>query len=124
VTLGPGETTRVTLRWNTSGATAGDHPMAVTTGNVTASAPMVVVPPTPFPNGLPGSRQYTPQDVDADPRFEDIDGSGTVDFLDVITLVFADFEAINADPAQRGALDFDEDGNVDFVDVIDLVFQL
>jgi PKD repeat protein len=124
LTLGPGETRRATLRWNTSGSTAGDHPMAVTTGNVTASTPMVVIPETPFPNGLPGSRQYTPQDVDADPRFEDLDGNGRVNFFDVITLAFADFETINGDAAQQAALDFDDDGDVDFVDAIDLVFQL
>jgi hypothetical protein len=98
--------------------------MAVTTGNVTASTPMVVIPETPFPNGLPGSRQYTPQDVDADPRFEDLDGNGRVNFFDVITLAFADFETINGDAAQQAALDFDDDGDVDFVDAIDLVFQL
>jgi PKD repeat protein len=124
VTLAAGETRRVELRWNTSGATAGGHQLVVTTGNVTAATPIAVVPATPFPNGLPGDRQHTPQDVDADPRYEDVNGDGRVSFLDVVTLVFADFETIDANPAQRAALDFDGDGDFDYVDVVDLVFQL
>jgi hypothetical protein len=39
-------------------------------------------------------------------------------------MVFADFDAIRANPAQRQALDFTEDGRIDFTDVIELVFQV
>jgi PKD repeat protein len=66
---------------------------------------------------------YTPRDVDDDPLHEDIQGDGDVDFLDVITLLFADWETISGNPAQRAALDFDGNGRVGFLDVIWLLFE-
>lgn len=65
-----------------------------------------------------------PTDPDNDGKYEDINGDGRVAFVDVIAMVFADFDAIRANPAQRQALDFTEDGRIDFTDVIELVFQV
>jgi hypothetical protein len=123
LTLAPGETRSVRLRWNTTGATVGDHPFVVTTGNAGVETPISVIPPNPFPDGLPGERRYTPRDVDDDPLHEDIQGDGDVDFLDVITLLFADWATINRNPAQRAALDVDGDGRVGFLDVVTLLFE-
>jgi subtilisin family serine protease len=79
---------------------------------------------TAFPNGVPGVGSTTPTDPDSDSLYEDVDGSGTFDFLDVVALLFADFEAINADPDQRAALNFDGANKVDFLDVVTLLFEL
>jgi len=61
--------------------------------------------------------------VDADADCEDVDGDGKFEFLDVVALLFADFGAINADPA-GDALDIDGSGKVDFLDVVALLFEL
>jgi hypothetical protein len=61
--------------------------------------------------------------VDADADCEDVDGDGRFEFLDVVALLFADFGAINADPA-GDALDIDGSGKVDFLDVVALLFEL
>jgi YD repeat-containing protein len=82
---------------------------------------------TTFSSSLPGAAaEGPPTDVDGDGTFEDINGDGQFTFTDVISLVFADFDAINANlsSSQIAAIDFDGDGQVDFRDVIDLVFQL
>jgi hypothetical protein len=79
----------------------------------------------PIDRPIPGAGSPSaPLDHDGDGRYEDVDGNGRFDFLDVIGLVFARLDEINADPAMRDALNFDGQGDVDFLDVIELVFRL
>jgi PKD repeat protein len=81
--------------------------------------------PVPFDRPIPGSGSSLPPiDHDGDGRYEDVDGNGRFDFVDVISLVFARLDVVNADPTMRDALNFDGEGNVNFLDVIELVFQL
>jgi hypothetical protein len=85
----------------------------------------VTTDPNPFDSPVPGTGATAlPTDPDGDGQFEDVDGDGTFRFLDVVALLFADYEAINADPDTRQALNFDETGNVGFLDVVELLFQL
>jgi hypothetical protein len=82
---------------------------------------------TTFSSSLPGAAaEGPPTDIDGDGTFEDVNGDGQFTFTDVISLVFADFDAINTNlsSSQIAAIDFSGDGQVDFQDVIDLVFQL
>jgi PKD repeat protein len=123
VTLAAGASRRVTLSWATRDGDGGSYLLSVASANDTASTSVVVVPPNPFPDGLPGQRSVTPRDVDGDVRYEDVDGNGRVDVGDAITLLFADWATINGNPAQRAALDFDGDGRVGFLDVVTLLFE-
>jgi PKD repeat protein len=66
----------------------------------------------------------TATDPDGDTLYEDVNGDGTDDFDDVIDLVFADYDELNADSATRSALDFDGSGRVGVGDVVDLLFDL
>jgi len=63
-------------------------------------------------------------DDDGDGIYEDVDGRDGPTFLDVVALLFADWSAINGDPAQRAALDVDGSGGVGFLDVVTLLFEL
>jgi hypothetical protein len=79
-----------------------------------------------FPNGI-GSANAPPTNTDDDPQFEDIDGNGRFDFVDVIEFVFVIKDpqyTTEASPEQVTALDHSGDGVVDFVDVISLVFDI
>jgi hypothetical protein len=78
----------------------------------------------PFPDGVPGVADRPPTDSDGDGTFENVNGDGTFDFIDVIDLLFADWDAINRDGAGRAALDFDDSGTVDFLDAVALLFEL
>jgi PKD repeat protein len=60
-------------------------------------------------------------DLDGDGYFEDIDGSGSFDFEDVIQFVFT-YDDISEND-KRLAFDFTGDGTLDFKDVIELVFS-
>jgi hypothetical protein len=88
-----------------------------------ASTTVPVIRTNPFDEPIaPGGR--LPTDPTADGLYEDVDGNGVVDFRDVISLVFADFDRFEGNAAATAALDFDGDGDVDFVDVIELVFRI
>jgi hypothetical protein len=76
-------------------------------------------PTCPDAGAAAGSR-----DLDDDGRCEDLDGDGRFGFLDVVTLLFADWAAINDDPSTRPLFDFDGSGKVDFLDVVTLLFEL
>lgn len=80
---------------------------------------------TPFDAPVPGTgAEAPPTDPDGDGRYEDVDGDGTVGFLDVVALLFADHGAINDRRGTRKALDFDGNGRVEFLDVVALLFEL
>jgi PKD repeat protein len=64
-----------------------------------------------------------PRDPDGDGRYEDVDGDGTVGFLDVIDLLFVDWASLD-EAGQRAAMDFDANGRVGFLDVVTLLFEL
>jgi PKD repeat protein len=115
----------VTLQANVSGLDERYYTVAVTAPNVTETARIPVGDPTPFPYGVPGvATDRPPTDVDDDQLVEDINGDGRFTFVDVIGLVFADYDTINRNDTMRPLLDFSGDGRVSFVDVIELVFQL
>jgi hypothetical protein len=79
-----------------------------------------------FPDGI-GSADSPPTNTDDDAQFEDIDGNGRFEFVDVIEFVFVIKEpryTTDASPEQVEALDHNGDGEVDFVDVIALVFEV
>jgi hypothetical protein len=79
----------------------------------------------PFQGGVPGTgSDAPPTNVDADPQLEDVNGDGRFDFLDVVTLLFADAGAVNADPVGKVTFDFDGDGRFSFLDVVTLLFEL
>lgn len=61
-------------------------------------------------------------DMDGDGKFEDVNGNGGFDFVDVVTLL----DNFNADPVQENtdAFDFNDSGQVDFVDVVALLDEL
>jgi hypothetical protein len=94
--------------------------------NATTRTEVVVVAEgeNPFPFGVPGVSGDTPTTVDDDPEYEDVDGSGSFEFADVVALLFADLDAINRNPARRDALDHDGSGRVGFGDVVALLFEL
>lgn len=75
----------------------------------------------PFPNGVPGVGNQPPTNVDGDCQLEDVNGDGTADFDDAISLAFLNPTGLNQ--AQIDALDFDRDGDLDFDDAITLAFQ-
>jgi hypothetical protein len=106
--LAADETVYVRARPNAPERNTTDNLVVAT---VPSSAP-VFVPPTPA------------TDPDGDGLFEDVNGDGTFDFIDVIDFVFLDKAGINDDPGRRAAADFDGDGSVGFPDVIELVFEL
>jgi hypothetical protein len=91
----------------------------VTNGSVAVRGGMT----NAFPNGVPGVGSAAPVDVDGDGVAEDVDGDDVADFTDAVALLFADYAAINADPAMRAALDVDGSGTVGFLDVVALVFR-
>jgi fibronectin type 3 domain-containing protein len=76
---------------------------------------------SPFSSPLPGETA-PPADPDGDGLYEDVDGSGSADFGDVLTLAF-NLDA-SFDSAQTNAFDFDGSGTVDFGDVISLAFNI
>jgi hypothetical protein len=83
--------------------------------------------PAELRDGIPGSTtRLPPTNVDDDPAFEDLNGDGVFDFVDVIEFVFAlgPIGSSNLSADAIAILDHNGDGQVDFVDVIDLVFQL
>jgi hypothetical protein len=76
----------------------------------------------PEPEGPPPITGDPPQDPDGDGEYEDVNGDGSVDVVDVQAL-FANLD----DPAVRnnpGAFDFNGDGQVDVVDVQRLFNEL
>jgi PKD repeat protein len=80
---------------------------------------------SPFSSPLPNSGgSAPPKDPDNDGLYEDIDGDGNFNFVDVISLVFSLQSIDNLSQAQTAAIDFDGSGTVNFVDVIELVFAL
>jgi len=103
-------------------------PPAGTTVTYAAFAPSAET--VPAPTACPRSAEFggsgtaAGTNVDADPACEDVDGSGRLDFLDVIDALFLDFGRANGDPAARTAYDFDASGRVDFLDVVTLLFEL
>ena len=108
--------TRLHVTNGTDGTTVtvppGDRVVALATAN-------------PFDAPVPGTgASALPTDPDGDGRYEDVDGDGTVGFLDVVSLLFAEYGTVNADPATRAALDVDGSGKVDFLDVVTLLFEL
>jgi uncharacterized repeat protein (TIGR01451 family) len=125
-TLGPNESRTIRLSWNTSGAALGEHRVSVTADGDPAATTVAVLPATPFPDGLPGERGVTPRPADEPPDslYRDVNGDGAVGVADVVRLLFADWAAIDATPAQRRALDFDGDGSFGLADVIALLFDL
>jgi hypothetical protein len=98
----------------------------VVRSNATTSvdATLLATGENPFPSGVPGVSDRPPTNADADPAYEDVDGDGRTGFLDVVALLFADWGAINGDPARTQRLDHTRDGRVGFLDVVDLLFQL
>jgi PKD repeat protein len=106
--LAADETVYVRARPNAPERNTTDNLVVVT---APSTAP-VLVPPNPA------------TDPDGDGLFEDVNGDGTFDFIDVIDFVFLDRAAIDDDPDRRAAADFNGDGSVDFLDVIDLVFEV
>jgi hypothetical protein len=78
-----------------------------------------------FEGPIPGGQgEGPPLNVDNDAAYEDIDGDGDFDFVDVISFVFALGSLDDLTQEQVTALDHDTNGEVNFVDVIELVFQI
>jgi hypothetical protein len=89
------------------------------------TAGTVNVDTNPFESAVPGTgASGPPTNVDDDPRLEDVNGDEGFTFIDVVTLLFADYSAINDDADQKEALNFDGSGNVGFLDVVALLFEL
>ena len=61
-------------------------------------------------------------DPNGDRLCEDVDGSGSAGFLDVVTLLFVDPGSLTS--AGKAAFDFDGDGRFGFLDVVDLLFRI
>jgi hypothetical protein len=125
VTLAPGASETVTfdVDFGTASVGTGDRRIGVVTGTGTR-ATTVNLTANPFPDGVPGVSARPPTDDDGDGIYEDVDGRDGPTFLDVVSLLFADWTAINGDPAQRAALDADGSGRVGFLDVVTLLFEL
>jgi hypothetical protein len=88
-----------------------------------SSSPSPSPSPAPFADGVPGVDGAPPTDPDGDGAYEDVDGDGDSTLHDVVDLLFADHDAVNADP-ERAALDFDDSGRVGFGDVVRLLFEV
>jgi PKD repeat protein len=76
---------------------------------------------SPFSSPLPGS-SAPPQDANGDGVIEDLNGDGTEDFSDVITLAFNLDVSLTSE--QLNALDYDGSGTLDFGDVITMAFNI
>jgi hypothetical protein len=74
---------------------------------------------------LPGVSGDSPNNLDGDAAHEDVNGDGRSDFEDVVALLFADADRINAEftAEQMAAVDFDGDGRFGFGDVVALLFE-
>jgi subtilisin family serine protease len=82
---------------------------------------------TPFETALAqrGAADLAPPlDLDGDGLYADVNGDGRVTFVDVVTLAYADVDAVTASPARRDALDFDGDGDFDFQDALALLDRI
>lgn len=78
----------------------------------------------PFPDGVPGIGTDSPNNIDDDSQFEDVNGDGEANFTDAVNLAFANRTSINnGTQSQIDALDFDGDGDIDFDDAIELAFD-
>lgn len=73
-------------------------------------------------NPIPGVGGEPPRDPDGDGLFEDINGDGTVNFQDAVSLAFA--RANELTPQQAAALDFNGDGQFTFDDAVTLAFKI
>jgi hypothetical protein len=129
LTLNGSETRRLSFDIVVPEVANGSYLLGVFAGNGSQTALTTVrTSATPFPDGLPGGGPNSglPTDPNADGLYEDLDGDGDFDFVDVIEFVFAIDAIQNTEltEAQVAAIDFDGSGSVDFVDVIDLVFRL
>jgi hypothetical protein len=114
-----GEQVTVSASGETFDATPSDN-----TGTTSVQTAAITVP---FTGSIPGGAGGDPPiDTDGDGKYEDTNGDGTFNFVDVINFVFAiqsvDYSTLPAD--QVAAVDFDGNGRVNFVDVIELVFEL
>jgi PKD repeat protein len=69
-----------------------------------------------------GGAAEPPADPDGDGTYEDVDGSGSVDFLDVV--LFLDVYRSPAVTDDAAAFDFDGSGGVSFLDVVALFERL
>jgi hypothetical protein len=128
--LGPGATTGVSVDASTAALGVPNENASYAYGVVVADGSAVAVVdvgavPTPFEDGVPGTGSTAPPtNADADPQLEDVDGDDRFGFLDVVTLLFADWGEINRTPSERALLDFDGSGKVGFLDVVTLLFEL
>jgi hypothetical protein len=108
-------------------ATAGGVAYTVSGSQATTVTVSTSSLPAEFQNGIPGSTSgLPPTNVDDDPAYEDLNGDGVFNFVDVIEFVFAlgPIGSSNLSADAIAILDHNGDGRVNFVDVIDLVFQL
>ena len=122
--LATGADGEAVYRFETAGGVLVTATAASTADTSFGLATLSIAVAVPFPDGVPGVRGGAPTDVDDDGRYEDVNGDGRLDFFDVIDLLFADWGAINADPAGRAAFDLDGSGGVGFLDVVHLLFDL
>ncbi|MDS0279519.1 dockerin type I domain-containing protein [Halomicroarcula sp. S1AR25-4] len=113
VTLDPGASTTVTFEdVDTSGLDPGEYTHGVYTENDSATATLTVedasLPPV-------GDFANAPSDPDDDGLYEDVNGDGAVDVVDVQAL----FANLESDTVQNNPenFDFNGDGTVDVVDV-------
>ena len=113
VSLAPGETTTVTFEAvDTSELSPGEYTHGVFTENDAATATLTVQETGPAPVG---DFQNPPTDPDGDGTYEDVNGDGTANVVDVQAL-FATFEDDSIQD-NTDAFDFNGDGTVDVVDV-------
>ncbi|MBP1927589.1 PKD repeat protein [Methanolinea mesophila] len=100
--VSPGAYTVTLTVWNDAG------------NGFTAEPGFVRVTGTPFLM-FPGSGRY-PDDLDGDGKYEDLNGNGGLDFLDVI-LYFNNMDWI-AQNEPEGIFDYNGNGNIDFNDLL------
>ncbi len=109
VTLGPGESTNVTLNIATDFNQAGEYDLVVETPQDSLTDVATLTLPK-LPN-----QDAVPTDIDGDDLYEDADGNGVFDIFDVLV-----FFNTHDDPMMDDhgwAFNFDGDGNVSIFDV-------
>jgi hypothetical protein len=90
-------------------------------GSPVVDAGNITVQDSPFTQPFPGE-PGTPQDLNDDGLYEDVNGDGQLTFDDIIAFAFNLDATLTSE--QADALDFDGSGTVDFADVIELAFNL